>query len=228
MMIMLILIEWWLYVTSGLRALHNMISANFYFHCFLGEEASSESLRTCSRSHSNWVAGARVWVQSQTLESRVLIISSSMYCSRDNTIHLGFPGEYMGGTGRYQMEKQRAGKPNSICRSWATVKKIEPSGWFHLCVAHFWTATVGVCTFRGRPRGECCPQGWAYLICLYSSELIAYWSSEGGLDFSETLGSHLWPSWVTIVGDQLVTCFILIEIKCILQQWDWFSVLFWR
>lgn len=50
-------------VTSGLQALHNMVSANFYFHCFLGEEASSETSRTCSRSPSNWVEGARVWVR---------------------------------------------------------------------------------------------------------------------------------------------------------------------
>ena len=53
------------------------------------------------------------------------------------------------------------------------------------------------------------------LFCLEFSELIAYWPSEGGLDFSKTLGSHWWPAWVTIVGDQLVTCFIFIEIKFI-------------
>lgn len=29
----------------------------------------------------------------------------------------------MGGKGRYQTEEQRAGKPNSICGSWVTLKK---------------------------------------------------------------------------------------------------------
>lgn len=142
--------------------------------------------------------------QSQTPESRVFIISLSMYCSRYNKIHFWFPGECMGGKGRYQKEKQRAGKPNSICGSWATLKKTEQHWWSRLCVAPFQTASAGVCTFWYCPRGECHPQGWPLLPGIFRiNSLLVLW---GWVGFFK----NTWKSLVASLGDnsRWSTCYL--------------------